>query len=143
MGILELIGGIFKPAADLIDNLHTSEEEKLTLQKEMQRISAEFQGKVLEYESKLMEAQSKIITAEASSTNWLASSWRPITMLTFLLLVVLDSFGVLSHPLSKDAWTLLQLGLGGYVVGRSGEKMYSQYAKGKAEEARGGDEAKG
>ena len=28
MGILEFIGGIFKPAADLIDNVHTSDEER-------------------------------------------------------------------------------------------------------------------
>src|SRR5262245_19813187 len=140
MGILELIGGIFKPAADLIDNLHTSEEEKLTLQKEMQRISAEFQGKVLEYESRLMEAQSKIVTAEASSSNWLASSWRPITMLTFLALVVLNSLGLLATPLDKDAWTLLQIGLGGYVVGRSGEKMFTQYTQSKSGQ---GEEAKG
>jgi hypothetical protein len=34
MGILELIAAIFKPAAELIENLHTSEGEKLTLQKE-------------------------------------------------------------------------------------------------------------
>ena len=29
MGFLDLIAGIFKPAAELIDELHTSEEEKL------------------------------------------------------------------------------------------------------------------
>jgi hypothetical protein len=144
MGILELIAAIFKPAADLIDNLHTSEGEKLTLQKEMQRISAEFHGKVLEYESKLMDAQSRIVAAEASSSNWLASSWRPITMLAFLGLVVLNSFNLLSNPLNDQAWLLLQIGLGGYVAGRSGEKIFSQIAKGKAEEARAGaDEAKG
>jgi hypothetical protein len=144
MGILELIAAIFKPAAELIENLHTSEGEKLTLQKEMQRISAEFQGKVLDYESKLMDAQSRIVAAEASSSNWLASSWRPITMLTFLALVVLNSFDLLSNPLSDQAWLLLQIGLGGYVAGRSGEKIFTQIAKGKADEARASaDEAKG
>ena len=144
MGIIELIAGIFKPAAELIDNLHTSDEERLTLQKEMQRISAEFQGKVLEYESKLMDAQSKIVAAEASSSNWLASSWRPITMLTFLALVVLNGFDLLKNALDEHAWLLLQIGLGGYVAGRSGEKIVSQIAKGKAEEARAGaEDAKG
>ena len=28
MGFMELIAGLFKPAADLVDNLHTSEEER-------------------------------------------------------------------------------------------------------------------
>lgn len=137
MGILDFIGGIFKPAADLIDNLHTSDEERLVLQKEMQQIQAQFQGKVLEYETKLMDAQSSIIRAEATSSSWLASNWRPITMLTFLVLVVFDSFGILKNELSDQAWLLLQIGLGGYVIGRSGEKMISKFPRGKTEEAKG------
>jgi hypothetical protein len=48
---------------------------------------------------------------------------RPITMITFLFLVVMDSFGQLSFRLSGNAWLLLQIGLGGYVIGRSGEKI--------------------
>jgi len=32
MRFLDLIAGIFKPAAELIDELHTSEEEKLKQQ---------------------------------------------------------------------------------------------------------------
>jgi hypothetical protein len=44
-------------------------------------------------------------------------------MITFLFLVVMDSFGLLSFRLSSEAWLLLQIGLGGYVVGRSGEKI--------------------
>jgi len=50
-------------------------------------------------------------------------NWRPITMLTFLVLVVCDSFGLLKFRLSNEAWTLLQIGLGGYVIGRTGEKI--------------------
>jgi hypothetical protein len=50
-------------------------------------------------------------------------SFLPITMITFLFLVVMDSFGLLSFRLSGDVWLLLQIGLGGYVVGRSGEKI--------------------
>ena len=44
-------------------------------------------------------------------------------MLSFLGLVVADSFGLLATPLAPEAWTLLQVGLGGYVVGRSAEKV--------------------
>ena len=52
-------------------------------------------------------------------------------MLTFLGLVVCDSFGWLANPLAAEAWTLLQIGLGGYVAGRSGEKIVSQLKAGK------------
>ncbi len=44
-------------------------------------------------------------------------------MLTFLALAVGDSMGWLSAPLRDEAWTLLEIGLGGYIVGRSGEKI--------------------
>jgi len=48
-------------------------------------------------------------------------------MLVFLGLVVADSFGWLPNPLPPQAWTLLQIGLGGYVVGRSVEKGIQAY----------------
>ena len=129
MGIFSFISSIIKPAADLVDNLHTSEEEKLELRKQIQQIENEFQSKVLEYETKLMESQASIIKAEATGQSWIQRNWRPITMLTFLVLVVLDSFGVLQNRLAQEAWTLLQIGLGGYVVGRSAEKITSQFTK--------------
>jgi hypothetical protein len=44
-------------------------------------------------------------------------------MLTFLILVVCDSFDLLAFRLADEAWLLLQIGLGGYVVGRSVEKI--------------------
>jgi hypothetical protein len=44
-------------------------------------------------------------------------------MLTFLALVVADTFGLTEFRLADQAWTLLQIGLGGYVVGRSAEKI--------------------
>ena len=81
------------------------------------------QIKVLEYEKNLLTKQSEIISAEALGNGLLQRNWRPITMLTFLILVVLDSFGWLANPLAPEAWVLLQIGLGGYVVGRSAEKL--------------------
>jgi len=123
MDLMSLIGGIFKPAADLIDSLHTSEEERLQIKQKMFEAQMQAAMKVQEYESQLLKAKSDIITAEAMGASWIQRSWRPLTMLTFLGLVVLDSFGVLPFRLADQAWTLLQIGLGGYVVGRSAEKV--------------------
>ena len=129
MGILSFLGGIIKPVTDLVDDLHTSDEEKLELKKKIQEVENQFSSKVLEYESKLMDSKTKIITAEATGKSWMQRSWRPITMLTFLALVVCDSFGILKFRWAPDAWTLLQIGLGGYVVGRSAEKIVPQLAR--------------
>lgn len=120
-----LVGSIFKPAADLIDNLHTSDEERLKIKQAMFELQVEAFNKAEAYESELLAAKSTIITAEAQSQSWIARNWRPITMLTFLVLVVGDSMGLLATPLAPEAWTLLQLGIGGYVVGRSVEKATS------------------
>jgi hypothetical protein len=123
MNWFSLVGSIFKPAAELIDNLHTSDHEKLQIKQAMFELQIEAFNKAEEYETKLLDAKKTIITAEAQSQSWIARNWRPITMLTFLFLVVLDSLGLLPFRLAGEAWTLLQIGLGGYVVGRSAEKV--------------------
>ena len=123
MGISELIAGIFKPAAKLVDDLHTSTEEKLKAKGHLLDVQAAAMQKVFDYEKAILEGQQSIIASEAQSDHWLVSAWRPITMLTFLILAVGDSLGLLETPLRDEAWMLLQLGLGGYVVGRSGEKI--------------------
>ena len=119
----DLIAGIFKPAAELIDELHTSDDERLQARSHLLDVQAAAMQRVFDYEKEMIKGQHAIVTAEASSTNWLAASWRPITMLTFLALVVGDTFGMFATPLRDEAWVLLQLGLSGYVLGRSGEKI--------------------
>jgi hypothetical protein len=71
--------------------------------------------------------RSDIVQAEAASANWLAASWRPITMLTFVALIVARWFGYAAPELTESEylklWDIVELGLGGYVVGRSVEKI--------------------
>jgi hypothetical protein len=123
MGFLGIIAGLFKPAVDLIDSLHTSEAERLEVRGKLMLIQAQVLAQVADFESGLIEAQAKIIVAEAKSQSWIARNWRPITMLTFLVLIVCDAFGVLAFRLREEAWLLLQLGLSSYVCGRSLEKI--------------------
>jgi Holin of 3TMs, for gene-transfer release len=77
-------------------------------------------------------AQAQIVQSEAQSQNWLASSWRPITMLTFVVLIVARWFGWAAPNLSEaeylKLWDIVQLGLGGYVIGRSVEKIIPSVA---------------
>lgn len=123
ISITDLIAGIFKPAAELVDELHTSTEEKLKAKAHMLDVQASAMETVFNYEKERIAGQQKIVQAEAESEHWLTANWRPITMLTFLALAVGDTFGLFATPLRDEAWNLLQLGLGGYVVGRSGEKI--------------------
>lgn len=129
MNVLGLIGQIFKPAMDAIDNVHTSTEEKLEKKAALLQLQTQFLTDALEYEQAQLKERSAIIQAEAKADSWLTRSWRPITMLTFLGLVVCDSFGWLASPLAPDAWTLLQLGIGGYIVGRSAQGVTKSVAE--------------
>ena len=71
--------------------------------------------------------QAEIVKAEAQSDHWLAACWRPILMLTFGGLIVARWLGW-SAPNIPEAevlklWSIVELGLGGYVIGRSVEKI--------------------
>lgn len=71
--------------------------------------------------------QAEIVKAEAQSEHWLTACWRPILMLTFGGLIVARWLGF-SAPNISDAevlklWNIVELGLGGYVIGRSVEKV--------------------
>lgn len=131
--VLGLVTDIFKPAADLIDNLHTSEEEKMEQKFNLLRLQAAAVDSATQYNQKLFEGQAKIVNSEASSDNWLAASWRPITMLTFVALVVAKFLGYSSPNMTPEdyshLWTLIEIGLGGYVVGRSVEKAVKTWKK--------------
>jgi hypothetical protein len=119
----DAVSGVLKPISDVIDHLTVSGDQKVQLQLAQLQAGMAAQTAFQQYEQSLLDGQQKIIAAEATSGNWLTSSWRPITMLTFLALVVCDSFGWLHSPLAPQAWTLLQVGIGGYTVGRSVEKV--------------------
>ena len=133
MQLLNLVQSIFKPAVELIDEVHTSQEEKLQHKERLLVTQAAVIDQVLQYEKDSFESRTKIIEAEAKSEHWLTAIWRPVTMLTFLALCVGDSLGLLSSPLRDEAWSLLQLGLGGYVVGRSAEKITKSVLSNKAD----------
>lgn len=121
MNILAKVGDLLGGAFNLVDDIHTSDEEKLVLKAQLLTIQTGVITEVITAQSKMAELQSGIVKAEAQSQQWLTASWRPITMLTFLVMIVLAQFG-LTDPVPEPMWPLLKLGLGGYVIGRSFEK---------------------
>jgi hypothetical protein len=77
-------------------------------------------------------AAADIVRAEADSKHWLTSNWRPITMLVFVALIVARWFGLAAPGLSEaeylKLWSIVEFGLGGYVIGRSAEKIIPSLA---------------
>ena len=85
---------------------------------------------LLAQQSALNAAAGEIVKAEAQSEHWLAACWRPILMLTFGMLIVARWFGWSAPGISEaetiKLWSIVELGLGGYVIGRTAEKIVPQ-----------------
>ena len=130
MSIVSIIGGAIDKVTGLIDDLHTSDDEKLAAKAALLTIQTDLTKATLEYEATLAKEQGSTIRAEMASGSWLASSWRPILMLTFgaviVYSVVAPAFGAPPVDMSgipDRMWSLMTVGVGGYVVGRSAEKL--------------------
>ena len=128
--ITQLISGIFKPAADLVDSLHTSEEERLDAKSRLLSVQAAVMDSALDYESKALEAKAQIVNSEANSEHWVTATWRPIVMLIFTGLVVARFLGFQAEGMSQteydQLWMLIQIGIGGYIGTRSIEKIVKE-----------------
>lgn len=92
----------------------------------------EIQTGLLSAESEIVKAAASVIRAEAGG-NWLQRSWRPMLMILFGLIIANNyvivpyvlAFGMFvpSLDIPPGMWALLNVGVGGYVVGRSAEKI--------------------
>ncbi len=94
---------------------------------EKAKAEAEAMRQLLAHQGEIEAAAAKIIQTEAASTHWLAANWRPLTMITFTALIVARWMGWVAPNLSDaeylKLWSIIEFGLGGYVVGRSVEKV--------------------
>jgi len=96
------------------------------------KLKAELNTQLIQQGTEELKASSRIIEAEAKA-GLFSSSWRPLLMYVLIAIliwnyilspIILLIFHVNSQVvLPTDVWTVLQIGLGGYVVGRSGESI--------------------
>jgi hypothetical protein len=84
-------------------------------------------------QNKELENAVQIILAEANGESWLQRNWRPMLMLWFAGLVGAHWLGFTPENLSESTvlalLDIVQVGIGGYVLGRSGEKMIREWKK--------------
>ena len=97
-----------------------------------ERLKFQLNEQLLKSSTEELKAAASIVEAEAKS-NWFVSSWRPLLMYVLIFILVWNYIlgpiikivlgSVITFELPGDVWTLLQIGLGGYVVGRPGESI--------------------
>jgi hypothetical protein len=113
-------GALVKDLLGGLDKLFTSKEEKIKAENVIKQI-------LIEKQLELQKMQTEIIVTEAKG-NWLQRSWRPMLMLAFGFIVIYVKFlapvfNLTIPELEIEFWELLKIGIGGYVVGRSAEKI--------------------
>jgi hypothetical protein len=95
-----------------------------------EKLKAQLNTQLLQSSTEEIKAAASIVEAEAKS-HWFVSSWRPLLMYVLIFILVWNyvigpvikifTGTIITFELPGDVWTLLNIGLGGYVVGRSGE----------------------
>jgi hypothetical protein len=113
-------GSVLKDLLGGLDKLFTSKEEKIKAESIIKQI-------IIQKQLELQQMQTDIIITEAKG-NWIQRSWRPILMMSFGFIVIYVKFlapllGLAIPELELEFWELLKIGIGGYVVGRSAEKI--------------------
>ena len=121
---LPLLGTLIGPVAKLVNNVI---DRAVPDKGEAARLKAEAATAIHEQDMAELQAAVSVIVAEAQGGSWIQRSWRPITMLTFVALIVARWLGFtapgISDELEVALLDLIKVGLGGYVVGRSAEKV--------------------
>ncbi len=124
---MEAIAGILRPVKEIFSEIIVDKDLRDKLNTEIIKAQLEYHSKFVGLEKSLVQAKRDIIVAEATSSSWITSNWRPITMLTFVFLVVFKWFGWtdtgISSEMELELMSLIKIGLGGYVIGRSAEKI--------------------
>ena len=118
-GAADLVKGV----GGVIDNLHTSEEEKLAAEQKIKELISNYE---VEMEKQITERWKM----DMKSDSWLSKNIRPLVLVFLVVATVLLIFidaGAISFTV-QDKWTdLLQLVLitviGAYFGGRSLEKV--------------------
>lgn len=104
----------------VIDQVVTNDSERLQAKNELTKI-------VTNSLTDLAKEQKEVLVTELNG-NKLQRNWRPIVMLMFAFIVVYakfiaPAFGLPNAELEPYFWNLLEIGLGGYVIGRTVEKV--------------------
>ncbi len=117
-GATELVKGV----GGVIDNLHTSDEEKLAAEQKIKELIAS-------YEVQMEKEISSRWAADMASDSWLSKNVRPLVLIFLVISTVLLIFidaGVIDFVVQAKWTDLLQLVLitviGAYFGGRSLEK---------------------
>tara|TARA_R110001592_G_scaffold180466_1_gene422802 strand:- start:579 stop:983 length:405 start_codon:yes stop_codon:yes gene_type:complete len=123
--MIGLISSLLPVVSSVLDRVLPDTVEK-------DKVKAELQAQMLQHSASIEKAAADVVVAEAKGESWLQRNWRPVTMMSFVTIVVnnyimvpwLNVFGLpaVALDIPPDMWSLLQIGIGGYIFSRGAEK---------------------
>jgi hypothetical protein len=127
------IGSLIGVGKELIGRIWPDPQEQAEELRKLEELRQKGELAELQAYIQVMQARLSVIQSEATSEHFLTANWRPIVMLVFTGLIVARWFGLSAEGISEaeyiEIWGILKLGIGGYVVGRSAEKVVKEYKK--------------
>ena|SRR2546428_5801826 len=129
------VGGLINGVKDIFSQKLTNDADKIDASVKLGELQLQVQQALLGADTQFAQAQQAVIVAEAQSGSWLPRNIRPLSLLTFLCVIVYQGvfvsiFKLPSVNLSAvppQMWNLFYIGFGGYIVGRSVEKAVSNW----------------
>ena len=125
-GVIKMALPLMALAAPIIKGVFGVIDQVVEDKDQANAIKAAISERQHSFDLTALKGQIDIIVAETGG-SFLAANWRPITMLTFVVLIVMWWFGFTperaTDELMLELFQLIKIGLGGYVVGRSAEKV--------------------
>lgn len=133
LNAIPIVGQIIDKAGTIIEKAVSDKDLAAKLNHDLQSELLQLDYSALEKE---LDAKAKVLVAEVQGQSWLQRNWRPLLMLVFTYIVahnfvIAPIFGITSVPVPEQMWTLLNIGIGGYIVGRSAEKIATKIGKDK------------
>ncbi len=117
----------------ILDRILPNEEAQNNAKIKLLELAQNGELAQLNADKEITLARADIVKTEAASESWLTSNWRPLIAVTFAGLIVARFFGWTAPGITEaeylKLWAILEVCLGGYVVGRTIEKAATQVAQ--------------
>ena len=93
MSITSMIGELFRPVSNIVDELHTSEEEKFKIKKEMAKLESDIKFACWTLKNKWCKPSQALSMLKPMANRGCNAIGGPLPCSPFLFMVVCDSFG--------------------------------------------------
>lgn len=128
--MLAFLGAILPSVFKVIDKAVPDKDQA-------QKLKADIQLQLMANDAKALSRAADIIVAEAQGHSWMQRNWRPSLMFLFGFIIA-NNFVIYPYAslfweaapfleTPEPLWDLIKIGLGGYIVGRSGEKIAKEW----------------